>query len=77
MLDKNSKKILDYLKEDPRKEFNLADLLSLGLTISQILECTNTLESKGYIYILSNKRNSSPRYKLRLIKYLNTNGDTI
>lgn len=72
MLDENSKKILDYLKENPKKEFNITDLLALGLPISQILECTSNLESKGYIYILSNKRNSAPRYKLRLIKYSNT-----
>ncbi|WP_415320350.1 hypothetical protein [Clostridium perfringens] len=76
-LDKKENKILSYLKENPRKEYTLIDLLNLKLTISELLDSLNTLESKGYIYILSNKRNLAPKYKLRPIKYLNNTLDTI
>lgn len=71
MLDKNENKILSYLKENPRKEYTLIDLLSLKLTIPELLDSLSTLESKGHIYILSNKRKLAPRYKLRPIEYLN------
>lgn len=71
MLDKNEKKVLSYLKENPRKEHTIIDLLTIKLTISELLESLNSLEYKGHIYILSNKRNLAPKYKLRPQKYIN------
>ncbi|WP_300347154.1 hypothetical protein [Clostridium sp.] len=67
MLNKKEEKILSYLKENPRKEHTIIDLLTLKFTISELLESLNNLESKGHIYILSNKRNLAPKYKLRSI----------
>lgn len=66
MLDKNSEKILNYLKEKPNEEINIIDFLSLGLSINEILDSGKILENKGYIYILG-KKYVSPRYKLRKI----------
>lgn len=50
MLDKNSEKILNYLKEKPNEEINIIDFLSLGLSINEILDSGKILE-KQKIYI--------------------------